>query len=90
MHSDFLFAQPSGLAGWARLLDLFGTFDDYNTSPSRPVADARALYTDWVVTGEDIRVAMAALKEEDIRERRTSRLCGAALRALCRQASGER
>jgi len=63
MHSDFLFAQPSGLAGWARLLDLFGTFDDYNTSPSRSVADARALYTDWVVTGEDIRVAMAALKE---------------------------
>jgi len=63
MHSDFLFARPSGLAGWARLLDLFGTLDDYNTSPSRPAADARALYADWVVTGEDIRVAMAALKQ---------------------------
>ncbi len=59
MHSDFLFASPSRLSGWARLLDLFGAFDDYNTSASRPMADARALYADWVVTGEDVRAAMA-------------------------------
>jgi hypothetical protein len=62
MHSDFLFARPSRLAGLARLLDFFGTFDDYNTSPSRPLADARAVYTDWVVTADDIRNAMAAVK----------------------------
>jgi len=62
MHSDFLFACPSRLSGWARLLDLFGVFDDYNTSRSRPIADARAVYADWIVIAQDLRCAMAELE----------------------------
>lgn len=71
MHSDFLFAHPSRLAGLARLLDLFGTFDDYNVSRTRPIADARAMYADWVMTGQDIRNAIAVLeakKRQDLRD----------------------
>lgn len=63
MDTDFLTACPSRLSGWARLLDLFGVFDDYNTSPTRPLADARALYADWIVTGEDVQRALLALRE---------------------------
>ena len=64
MQTDFLFARSSRLSGWARLLDLFGVFDDYNTSPSRPLADARALYADWAVTGQDVYAAMIAYEIE--------------------------
>ncbi len=50
-QSDFLFAQPSFLSGAARVLDLGGTFDQYNTSPD---ADTAALTSDWFVIGDDL------------------------------------
>ena len=50
-HSDFLFAQPSFLSGAARVLDLGGTFDQYNTDPD---ADSVALASDWLVLGDDL------------------------------------
>ncbi len=51
MNSDFLFAQPSFVSGMARSLDLFGVFDDYNVSLDGDVADARALYADFLSGG---------------------------------------
>ncbi len=53
-HSDFLYARPSFLSGLARLLDIFGTFDQYNRSRDGRIADARALYCDWHVVGWDL------------------------------------
>ena len=37
----------------------------YNESPSDEVADARALESDWRVTGEDLKSAMAIWVEEN-------------------------
>lgn len=54
LKSDFLYARPSFIAGIARLIDLFGTFDEYNRSPNPRIADARALYSDWGLVGIDI------------------------------------
>lgn len=54
VRTDFLFAQPSFLSGFARLLDLFGLFDSYNESRSPKEADAKAMYADWRITGQDI------------------------------------
>lgn len=56
--SDFLFAQPSFVSGAARLLDLFGLFDSYNTSNNEAEADYKALLADWRAVGEDIQTAM--------------------------------
>ena len=64
MRTDYLFAAPSLSSGVARLLDLFGQFDDYNDSPSAASADARAMYSDWRVTGEDLAGAMMAIERE--------------------------
>ena len=64
MRTDYLFAEPSFLSGVARLLDLFGQFDDYNDSPSAASADARAMYSDWRVTGEDLAGAMMVIERE--------------------------
>lgn len=55
--SDFLFARPSWLSGFARLVDLFGVFDSYNQSRSGEEADARASYADWYIVGHDLHVA---------------------------------
>ena len=64
MRTDYLFAAPSFSSGVARLLDLFGQFDDYNDSPNAALADARAMYSDWRVTGEDLAGAMMVIERE--------------------------
>lgn len=53
-----LFASPSFASGAARVLDLGGTFDAYNTSPTGEDADFRALYGDWVAVGGDMNAAI--------------------------------
>ncbi len=58
--SDFLFAQPSLFSGFGRCLDIGGTFDGYNTSPSPELADSRALAADFTATGSDM---LSALKK---------------------------
>ncbi len=35
-----------------------GTFDEYNSSETSDEADARALWGDWAVVGEDMRIAI--------------------------------
>jgi hypothetical protein len=57
-HTDFLFAQPSFASGAARLLDLWGCFDEYSRSESATEADARAIASDWAVVGQDIYYAI--------------------------------
>lgn len=65
MRTDFLFAQPSLLIGVARLLDIWGLMDDYNHSQTEQEADARGLYSDWRITGEDLLRALQTAEEED-------------------------
>lgn len=56
--SDFLFANPSFVSGVARVADLGGAFDAYNTTDTPEDADRRALQQDWIVVGEDLRRAI--------------------------------
>lgn len=60
---DYLFAQPSFLSGAARVIDLGGTFDDYNRSRTPDAADMRAMYADWRAVGEGIFRAAEDLKK---------------------------
>jgi hypothetical protein len=64
MRSDFLFAQPAFICGIGRLVDLFGLFDTYNQSATNEEADAKGLYSDWRITGEDLLDAALTLKAE--------------------------
>lgn len=54
LRSDFLVVQPSGCAGFGRLVDIGGVFDDYNVSGSVREADERALFYDMVIVGQDL------------------------------------
>lgn len=64
MRTDYLFAMPSVWSGAARVLDLFGVFDAYNDSDRPELADARAIYSDWRITGQDLAGAMMAVEGE--------------------------
>ncbi|MBW1745861.1 MAG: hypothetical protein JRG74_10720 [Deltaproteobacteria bacterium] len=64
-RTDFLFANPSFIGGLASVLDLGSSLVIYNESLSVDVADALALESDWRITGEDIKSAMARWVEEN-------------------------
>ena len=72
MRTDFLFAESSTLTGWARLLDLGGGLNLYNVSRSGREADVRALNADWAVLGQDMRIAIASVTAELLKDRRGS------------------
>ena len=69
MRTDHLFALPSVWSGAARVLDLFCTFDTYNDSPNDAQADARAIYSDWHIVGQDLADAMMRVESEPTTER---------------------
>ena len=64
MRTDYLFAMPSAWSGAARLFDLFGVFDTYNDSASDDLADARAIYSDWHIVGQELADAMMRVELE--------------------------
>lgn len=64
VQTDFLFAQPSFASGAGRVLDLFGTFDDYNRSETIQEADIKALASDWLIIGQELADAIERQEEE--------------------------
>ena len=64
VKTDFLFAQPSFASGAARVLDLWGSFDDYNISESPLEADGKAIASDWLIVGQELCDAFEQQEEE--------------------------
>ena len=62
--TGYLYAIPTFMAGMARVLDLYGTYDSYNESASGDEADAVALRNDWAMVGQDVQDAMNAYEQE--------------------------
>ena len=62
--SSFLFARPSFLEGVARVLDLGGTLQEYNSSITPQQADALALNADWRAVNEEFARAMFQVSSE--------------------------
>jgi hypothetical protein len=58
IQSDFLIAAPSFASGAGRLLDWYGLYDLYNVSRNGQQADAKAMFADWRLVGEDINSAI--------------------------------
>jgi hypothetical protein len=58
-QTDFIFARPSFIEGFARIVDFGGTLNEYNRSLTPEEADARALKNDFSVVGNDICNALA-------------------------------
>jgi hypothetical protein len=62
--TGFLFAHPGFLQGAAAVIDLGGTLVEYNISRTPQEADARAIASDWAITGKDILTAAKTLVKE--------------------------
>ena len=58
MRTTFLFAIPNFISGCARILDIGGVYDIYNESRDGDEADARAIYSDFRMVGQDLQWAM--------------------------------
>jgi len=58
INSSFLFATPTFTSGFARVLDLYGVYDKYNSSTTEREADSKAIWADWSVVGQDISFAL--------------------------------
>lgn len=58
-----LFAAPNFLSGLSRVFDISSTINVYNDSQSPEEADFRALQSDWIVVGDDIREAVSQYKQ---------------------------
>ena len=56
---DFLFARPSFIEGFARVLDFGDTLTEFNQSVTGEQADLIALTMDWQALGFDLRDVMA-------------------------------
>jgi hypothetical protein len=54
IKSDFLVSAPSVLSGAGRLLDWYGFLNTYNSSRTPQEADAKAMFSDWRIVGQDI------------------------------------
>ncbi len=54
-----LFARPSFIEGMGRMMDFHGSMSEYNYSSEGHTADNRAIRSDWLRIGADMRFAMS-------------------------------
>ncbi len=57
-YSSLLFAQPTVIEGFGRLVDFAGILGQYNYSQSPAEADRIAIASDWRAIGDDFRAAI--------------------------------
>ncbi|MBI4186067.1 MAG: hypothetical protein HY530_00990 [Chloroflexi bacterium] len=62
--SDFLYAKPSFIEGLGRVLDVGGTLNEYNSSPTGEIADKVAMRVDWACVGQYLRSAINEYAKE--------------------------
>jgi hypothetical protein len=65
MQTDFLYARPNFLSGFASVIDIGGTLIEYNNSRNEVEADLRALASDWIITGKDIQNNVEKTEKEE-------------------------
>ena len=53
-HERFSVRRPSFIGGASRVLDLFGTLQEYNKPPTPQLADQRAIFSDFRAIGADL------------------------------------
>ncbi len=63
-QSDFLFPAGGYLIGAGSLLNLGGSYFEYNISDGDP--DERAIGCDWRMVGKDMMIAMSDFKKQEL------------------------
>jgi hypothetical protein len=63
--TNFLTADSTFLTGAGTAFNLAGSYYRFNFSPTSTAADAKALFSDWAITGQDIKDAMTSFSQEN-------------------------
>ncbi len=61
-RTSYLFARPRALHGVARIFDILGVYDSYNTSPTPHDADILAVFQDWLAVEDDAKLVVGESK----------------------------
>lgn len=67
---DYFFARPSVLEGFGRILDFQGELHPFDLPVTSENFDQAAMWSDWVIVGEEIRSATVRLNEQSALESR--------------------
>ncbi len=62
--TDFLFSTSSFIAGIGSIFNISGNYFDFNYSQSGHEADAKAIFSDWGMVGNDIITACNKSKKK--------------------------
>lgn len=68
-RTDFLFATPSFLTGAGTVFNLAGSSFIYAYSKSKEEADAKAIASDWAMTGVDIQAVLSNRISKELHSR---------------------
>jgi hypothetical protein len=63
-RSARLFARPSFLEGYGRVIDLGATLNEYNSNQTPEKADEEAILSDWSAVGDNIYSAINIFSRE--------------------------
>lgn len=63
--SDFLLPKNDFLVGLGSVLNIAGSYFDYNYSKSAKEADRKALISDWVNVGDDFKSAQKVFEKKN-------------------------
>lgn len=63
--TDFLLPNNNFLIGLGSVLNIVGSYFEYNYSSSSEEADLKALESDWQNVGGDIKESIANFKKQD-------------------------
>lgn len=63
--TSFLLPKNDFLVGLGSVLNIAGSYFDYNYSKSEKEADYKAMYSDWENVGEDIRRSKEKFEKEN-------------------------
>ena len=66
-RSARLFAKPSFIEGFARIIDLGATLNVYNCDKASEDADIKAIKSDWYAVGDSISSAVNKYNKQDER-----------------------
>ena len=62
-HERFCVRRPSFIGGASRVLDLFGTLQEYNRSVTPEIADQRAMFSDFRAIRADLERVIECSEE---------------------------
>jgi hypothetical protein len=62
-HERFCVRSPSFIEGASRVLDLFGTLQEYNKPRKPQLADHRAMFDDFRAIGTDLELVIKRYEE---------------------------